>query len=223
MLALLDEGEFVVPERYLTDLAAISQLRGVEILDGVDGRSTAGHGEALHVATFRAAEAENTLLGENIQRERVDSLLIDHDEAFTLLTHRSFEIHNLPTPLVQPLSFALDQLLTLLGVRVEETTLHLRLFVFEGDIARHDVTIVQHLGHIRMSPAMIQHQPIHESRIRPHLALHCHNLHHIQIHRRLGRILGNDALHGVHDGVGDLIREIVLQFGFEGGRRETTQ
>ena len=239
MAALLDEGELVLSNGHLADLAGKAELVGVHILDGMDGRATAGQGQTLHVPSLGTAEAEDALLGKDVKGEGVDALLIDHNERFAILADRSLEIDDRTAPLVEPLALGLHELLALLGIGVEETGLDLRLLVLKGYVARHDVAVVQHLGHVGMASAVIEDEAIDEARVGAHLLLHVHDLDpmqvegrvhgaaavHIVLHvvdvaivaRLLLLLFGGDALDGIHHGLGHLLGQLVIELGLEGG------
>mmetsp|Transcript_54093 Transcript_54093/g.161935 ORF Transcript_54093/g.161935 Transcript_54093/m.161935 type:complete len:234 (+) Transcript_54093:1021-1722(+) len=217
--ALLHEGEFVLSQRHLAHFPSVAQLLRVHVLDGVDGGSTARAGQPLHVAPLGATEAKDTLLGENVQREGIDPLLVDHDKTLSLLAHRSLEIHHLPAPFVEPLPLTLHELLPLLGARVKEPRLHLRLLILERHVARHDMAVHQDLGHVGMSPPMVEHNAVHEPRVSAHLLLHRHDFDHVQVDGEgsvLGPLLllGGDTPDGVDDRLGHALGELVIELGF---------
>mmetsp|Transcript_4838 Transcript_4838/g.12157 ORF Transcript_4838/g.12157 Transcript_4838/m.12157 type:complete len:574 (-) Transcript_4838:48-1769(-) len=223
MPALLHERELVVSQRHLAHLPRPPELGGVEVLHGMDGRSSARERQPFHVPTLRPAQTEYPLLSEYVQRQRIDALLVDHHEALPLLAHRSLEIHHLPAPFVEPLPLALHELLPLLGRGVEESALDLRLLVLEGDVARHDVAVGQDLGHVGVPPPVIQYEAVDEARVGPHLATHRHDLDHVQVHGRLRDVLRHDAPDRVDDGIGDLLGEVVLELRLERRRRQAPQ
>jgi len=234
MATLLDEGELVLADGHLADLPGEAQLGGVHILDGVDGRPAAGQGQPLHVPSLGPAEAEDALLGEHVEGEGVDALLVDHDERLPLLAHRPLEVDDRAAPLVEPLALGLDELLPLLGVGVEEAGLDLGLLVLEGDVARHDVAVVEDLGHVGMAAAVVHDEAVDEARVGAHLLLHVHDLDALQVEgggegavhdlhvvvvavSALGLLLGGDALDGVHHGLGHLLGQLVVELGLERG------
>ena len=235
MAALLDKGELVLANGHLTDLTRKAELVGVHILDGMDGRATAGQGQTLHVPSLGTAEAEDALLGKDVEGEGVNTLLIDHNERLALLADRSLEIDDRTAPLVEPLALGLHELLPLLGIGVEETGLDLRLLVLKGHVARHDVAVVQHLGHVGMTSAVVEDEAIDEARVGAHLLLHVHDLDPMQVEGRVHGaavhivhvvdvafisrllLLGGDALDGVHHGLGHLLGQLVIELGLEGG------
>ena len=53
----------------------------------VDGEPAARKREALHVAPLGAAQRQDPLLRQHVQRLRVDSLLVDQHEALAVLAH----------------------------------------------------------------------------------------------------------------------------------------
>lgn len=126
----------------------------------------------------------------------------------------SLEINDSPTPLIQPLAFTFHQLFSLLCITVEETRLNFRLFVFKRDIARHDVTLVEHLRHVRVPTTVVQNQSIDKSRICSHIFLHGHGLHSIQVERFFRYV---DALNGIDHSRCELFGQFRVEFGAQGG------
>ena len=51
------------------------------IVDTVHGGAATGEGQPLHVPPLGAPEAQDSLLGEGVQREGVHALLVDHNKA----------------------------------------------------------------------------------------------------------------------------------------------
>mmetsp|Transcript_34221 Transcript_34221/g.58102 ORF Transcript_34221/g.58102 Transcript_34221/m.58102 type:complete len:210 (-) Transcript_34221:449-1078(-) len=68
MPALLHEGEFIISQRDLAHLPGPTQLCRVQILHRMDGRSSARQRQPFHVPALRTAQAQDALLGKDIQR-----------------------------------------------------------------------------------------------------------------------------------------------------------
>ena len=79
---VLDEGVLLLPEGVLEDEpGAAEHVGGRQLLDRVDGDAPAGQDQALHVAPLGAAQGQDPALGERVERERVDALLVHEHEA----------------------------------------------------------------------------------------------------------------------------------------------
>ena len=122
----------------------------LEVVEAVDGGAAARQRDALHVAALRAPRGEDALLGEHVERKRVDALLVDEHERFAVRAHLALELDDLADLIVGELALRLDQLLALRGVRVVEPGGDLGLFVLERHVAREDVAVRQALGHVRV-------------------------------------------------------------------------
>ena len=86
----------------------------------------------LHVSSLCSPEGKDTVLDEDIQRHGINTLLVDNDETFwlfvgsnSLITNGIFELDNLLQSVVDKSSLGLDELLPLLGGRVEESRVDL--------------------------------------------------------------------------------------------------
>jgi len=131
-----------------------------------------------------------------------------------VLADTSLEINDSPASLVQPLALTFHQLFSLLCIAVEEPRLNFRLFVFKRDIARHDVTVVEHLRHVRVPATVVQNQSIDEPRVCSHIFLHGHGLHSIQVEWFVWDI---DALDGIHHSRRELFCQFRVELGAQGG------
>lgn len=58
----------------LINNTSIAKMRLVQIIERIHGNATTGQSETFHVAALGAAQGDDALLGEHIQRQRVDSL-----------------------------------------------------------------------------------------------------------------------------------------------------
>lgn len=86
----------------------------------------------LHVTPLRPTECQDAILGEDVQRKGIDTLLVDDDEVLGLLTRpyslvadEVLQLDDLLALRVSEASLRLDELLALLGRRVEETRVDL--------------------------------------------------------------------------------------------------
>ncbi len=73
ILALLHEGELVLPEDMFIDDAGVTEARLVQIFEAVQGQTSAGESQALHVSPLGASKSQDALLGEHVQRQGVDT------------------------------------------------------------------------------------------------------------------------------------------------------
>ena len=79
---VLNESVLLLPQGVLKDQAGASQdFRRRQLLDRVHRHAAAGQHEPLHVAPLGAAQGQDAVFGQRVQRERVDSFLVDEDEA----------------------------------------------------------------------------------------------------------------------------------------------
>jgi len=81
----------------------------------------------LHVSPLSPSESEDSVLDEDVEGHGVDSLLVDENErprlllgVDVLIADEVLELDNLLELGVHEPTFRLDELLSLLGVRVEE-------------------------------------------------------------------------------------------------------
>lgn len=157
--------------------------------------------------------------------------MVDNDETFwlfvgsnSLITDGILELDNLLQSVVDKSSLRFDQLLPLLGGRVEESRVDLaihelsptvqgagslRFLVFERYVQSEDESILDLLGHIRMPSSVIHDQTPNQLSIGIRLVLHLHDLDHVQINR-LGRFF--TALNG-ENGIDDISSETLCQLG----------
>ena len=163
-------------------------------------------GSPLHVTPLGSPEGEDTVLRENVQTERVDTLLVDDDEILFLLlgvnglvAHEVFQLDNLLALRIRESALGLDELFPLFRGRVEEARVdlarqrqssstncessHIRFLVFQADIQSENICILDAFGHVRMPRAVIQDQTADELGFRSSSVLHLHNLHHVQVDR----------------------------------------
>ena len=76
---------------------------------------TACEGETLHVALLCTAEAEDSFLREEVERERVDAFLVDDSEGLSVCAHLTLELNDLADGLVDGFALSSGHDLTLLG------------------------------------------------------------------------------------------------------------
>mmetsp|Transcript_5533 Transcript_5533/g.17509 ORF Transcript_5533/g.17509 Transcript_5533/m.17509 type:complete len:395 (-) Transcript_5533:539-1723(-) len=193
---LVDERVVLLAQRLLVDAAGVAEVRRVQVVKAVDCRAAAGQRDALHVAALGAPRGEDALFGQHVERERVDTLLVDHDERLALLADAPLELDHLPDLVVCELALRLDELLALLRVGVVKPRRDFALLVLERDVARQNMTVLERLGHVRVPRGVVQHEAAHERRVGAELVLHRHHLDHVQVNRVLVR--PPHRQHGVH-------------------------
>ena len=74
---------------------------------------------------------------------------------FSFFADLALEFYHQSASFIQPFALGFDQLLSFLGIRIEESGLDFRLFIFQGHIARHHVTIFGKGRHSRMTRSMV--------------------------------------------------------------------
>lgn len=218
VLHSLHEGVLLLAQNVLLHAISITQIRWVELFDRVYGLATAGKNEALHVSTLGSAESDDADLGEHLQTDRVNTLLVDNHEAGSVghsisIADLVFQFNDLSTPLIGELPFALGHFITVASIGEEELGVDFSLLVFERDIAGEDVALLQTLGHVGMPATVIQHQSAHELSITGQPVHHVHDLDHVEIEGLLGDL--DDANRVDHD-VYELVGKIGVQLGAEG-------
>lgn len=80
VLAVLDEGELLLAEDVFVDESGVPEGVLGDVVDGVERGAAASQRQALHVAALGAAQRHDALLGQRVQRQRVDALLVDQHE-----------------------------------------------------------------------------------------------------------------------------------------------
>mmetsp|Transcript_12506 Transcript_12506/g.31646 ORF Transcript_12506/g.31646 Transcript_12506/m.31646 type:complete len:388 (+) Transcript_12506:2521-3684(+) len=214
VLHALHESVHLLADHVLVDLVRVAQrLRG-QLLHRVDRHAAAGQNQPLHVPLLRPTQSHDAVLHQQVERQRVDALLVDHHEALVgvVAAHLVLQLDDLVHPLVRVHPLRRHHLLPLLGVAVEEATVHLTLLVLERDVAGQDEAVLVVLLHVRVPRAVVQHKPVHKPGVRGHLVLHVHDLNHVQIQGLVGDL---DGENGVGDVVGELVRDGLLQLGAE--------
>lgn len=84
--------------------------------------SSAGEGESLHVSSLGSSEGDDSLLGEGVERDWVDSLLVDEDEAVaTFAANALFKVDDFLHALVGEGALGSHQFFALFRRLVEKT------------------------------------------------------------------------------------------------------
>ena len=80
----------------------------------------------LHVATLSTTQGDNAVFAQNVQRQWVDTLLVNDNETLLVaIANFLFELDNLADLFVGELAFGLDHLLSLVSAVVEEARVDL--------------------------------------------------------------------------------------------------
>ncbi len=128
----LNERVFVFAEVNFVDMFTETKILLSHIVDRVEGHSTAGKRDALHVSLFGPPDSNDVLFGQQVKAWRVNALLINNDKALiSAVTELLLELDDLHYPIVRELPLGSNELLPLIGVAPEETGMDLCLFIFE--------------------------------------------------------------------------------------------
>ena len=145
-----------------------------------------------------------TCLGEHVQRERIDALLVDHHEVLPVrrAAQRVLEVDDRPHLVVRELPLRRHQLVALLRRAVHERRVRLALLVLQRHVQDEDVAVRQRLRHVRVTSAVVHNETLNETTVHRVLRDHLHLLDHQHV-QRLPR-----TLHRQH-GVGHHLRQVV--------------
>lgn len=204
VLDLLDEGILLLAESLFVDKTGVTQNIGSHILNTVLSNTAADELQALHVAALGTAQSQDTVLSQHIQRKGIDALLVDNDKVLLAIiaTNLLFEFNNLLELGINEATLTLDELISLVGARVEEARVDFSLLVLQADVHGQDVAVLEALRHIGMASTMVESKTLDELGISSKAVLHLHDFHHVQI--GLGRCLVNSQ-NGV-DNIGSELR-----------------
>eukprot|EP00048_Salpingoeca_helianthica_P014740 m.223286 g.223286 ORF g.223286 m.223286 type:complete len:355 (-) comp16221_c0_seq1:23-1087(-) len=194
----------------------MAQRRRVNVVDRVHRAAPARKRKALHVAALGAAQGHDAFLGQRVERQRVDALLVeDHKRlAAALGADLLLESDDLSNAIVDKLALGNHHGLTLRRRLVEEAGIHLRLLVFERHVAGEDKAVLQPLGHVRVSSAVVQHQTLDQLCVHVGLVLHLHHLDHEEVNG-LGRPVNGQ--HRIHHCRRQHISKSSMDLGAQGG------
>jgi hypothetical protein len=91
-------------------------------VSGTVAETPEGKRAPFHITPLRTAQGENAILCKNVERQGIDSLLVNNNKVLPLLfgvngliADQVLEFHDFLHPLVRKLSFRLDKFLTLFG------------------------------------------------------------------------------------------------------------
>mmetsp|Transcript_21127 Transcript_21127/g.49467 ORF Transcript_21127/g.49467 Transcript_21127/m.49467 type:complete len:274 (-) Transcript_21127:786-1607(-) len=114
VLGALHEGELVIAQSLLVHNVCPAEITRLQLVEGVDSHAAAGQGQTLHIAALGTTDTNDAFLGKHVQRQRVNTLLIDHHESLAgIAAHRALELDDLAHSVIRELPLCLHQLLTL--------------------------------------------------------------------------------------------------------------
>lgn len=214
VLNSLNESVFVLSESVLVDVLGETEILLGHTLERVDGVTTTGESESLHVSSLGSSESDDSFLGEDIKRDWVDTLLVDDDKVLvSSLTDLSLKSNKLGDLLVSVLSLGVDELFSLLGGSPEESRVSLSLLVLEGDVHGEDETVLKLLGHVRVSGSVIENKTSNELGLSGEFVSHVHDFDHVEID--IFFLLNSE--NGVSNDVSELLSHLRVELGHEGG------
>lgn len=159
---------------------------------------------ALRTA-LASSKCHDALLGKHVKGDGVNTLLVDEDEVLPLLADSSLEVQHTSHLVISELSLAVNHLLTLTSVRVEEASSMLRPLILERHVRDEDVAVAKGGGHVRVAGTVIEDESVDERRVSSVSVLHVHHLHHVQVGRLA--LLG-DAAEGLYNVLSHLISQL---------------
>jgi hypothetical protein len=182
VLNTFNESVLIFTEGLLVDDLSETHIGLTHIINGAEHLTTASEGDALTVSLLSAADTDDTSAGKNFEGRGVNALLVDNDEVLvSALAELFLEVDDLTDFVVSECALGSDKLLSLVSVGPEETGVDFGLFVFEGDIEAHDVTVLKSGGEVRVSATVIEHETTDELGLSGHLVLHVHKFDHVQV------------------------------------------
>ena len=139
LLDLLHKCKLLLSKRVLVHQSRIPKHVRREVIHRILCNTAAAQLQTLHVPSLGATQRKDAVLGEHVQRERVDTLLVEDDKVLWLagfpvcrrrrvgrcIAYSLLELDNLLESRIDESAFRLDELLALLGGRVKETRVDL--------------------------------------------------------------------------------------------------
>mmetsp|Transcript_22992 Transcript_22992/g.43188 ORF Transcript_22992/g.43188 Transcript_22992/m.43188 type:complete len:232 (+) Transcript_22992:819-1514(+) len=184
----------------------MSQAFFIEILYRVHSVPSTRKREPLHIPPFCPTDSYDASFLEKVEGKRIDSFLVDQDEAFFGITADLFlELDDLLYFIISEFALSRNLFFTLFSVAVEESCVHLAFFVFQRNVANEDITVFGSLRHVRVACTVVKNQPVNVACVHIALVHHMHNLHHMEIKRHLGSA-------NTLDSPDDDVREMICQF-----------
>lgn len=214
VLDLLNEGELLLTEGLLVDEAGPAENIGSEILYTVLGNTTTDQLKTLHVPALRATQSQNAVLGEDVEGKRVDTLLVDDHKVLLSVSTADFllQLDDLLEFGIDEAALALDELVSLVRAGVEEARVDFSLLVLKPNVHGQDVAVLEVLGHVGVSCAVVKGETADELCVRCRAVLHLHDLHHVKIGLGWGLV---DGQNGIDDIRSELVRECCVELSGE--------
>lgn len=214
VLNLLNKGELLLAKCLLVDETSPTQNLLRQVIDTVLSSTTADKLESLHVSSLGSSESKNVVLGEDVKRQGVNTLLVDDHKVLCAVVTAKFllELNNLLEFGIDETTLALDKLITLLSARVEEARVNLGLLILQTDVEGEDVTVFKSLRHIGVTSTVVEGQSTNQPSVGGCSVLHLHNLHHVQIGLRGCLVDGKNGIDNVGSEVSGQSR---VEFGGE--------
>ncbi|GIX65909.1 ABC transporter permease [Babesia caballi] len=186
----LDEGVLLLPHHLLVNHVRETQILLREPLHAVARVAAAAQRQALHVPALHAAQPDDALARQHVQRRRVYPLLVEHAEGEAVLRRAdlALQVNDLLDLLVGEAALGRDQALPLLRAGVGEARVHLALFVLQRAVQRQDVGLLDALRHVGVPGPVVQHHAAHKLRLRGQAVAHVQHLHHEQVERLVGAV-----------------------------------
>lgn len=117
VLNSLDERVFVVAKDLLVDNFGEAEVSLGEVVNGIDLPSSASEWDSLTISLLRPSDANDVVSGQNLERRRVNSFLVDHDEVIVgAVAQLSLQFNDLLNFIVSESPLRLNQFLSLLGI-----------------------------------------------------------------------------------------------------------
>jgi hypothetical protein len=107
ILDLFDECELFLSKDMLINESSPSEVGWCKVVNRVLSDTAANKLQSLHVASLCSAESKNVVLSKDIQRKRVNTLLVDDNETIVSVFARAnsvLEVNDLANLLVNVLS-----------------------------------------------------------------------------------------------------------------------
>ena len=199
-----------LPQNVLLDQIGIAKVRFGKFLNGVDRSSAACQHYPLHIPPFGPPQRDYAGLREQLQTNRVDSFLVYHNEGLVVaLRHLVLQLYDLPAALVSKSPLRLCHFVPVSGVGEEKLRIDLGLLILQGDVAGEQIAVLETLGHIRVSGAVVHDESLDQLGVSGQLVHHMHDFDHVQVNRLICDSDDVDCLdHDVHE----LVCQIRLQF-----------
>mmetsp|Transcript_10387 Transcript_10387/g.11276 ORF Transcript_10387/g.11276 Transcript_10387/m.11276 type:complete len:354 (+) Transcript_10387:228-1289(+) len=136
VLNSLNKGVFVFTQSLLVNFSGETKVRLFEIVNRVNSNTTTSFNQSFHISSLGSSQSHDVFLGEHIQRDWVNTLLVNDNEGFVItFTNLFLQFNNLADLLISETSFSFDQLILIGSIFICENRVDFSLFVFQRDIA----------------------------------------------------------------------------------------